>query len=79
MCRPTNVEFKKIGGWDAVLYDMVIPGNTHSNIRAHWLQEGTWIDMHLSSLTEAKSPRQCRAALMKLLKQIRVENTDTTL
>jgi hypothetical protein len=76
---PTNVEFKKIGGWDAVLYDMMIPGNTHSNIRAHWLQEGTWIDMHLSSLTETKSPRQCRGALMKLLKQIRVENTDTTL
>jgi hypothetical protein len=35
--------------------------------------------MHLSSLTETKSPRQCRGALMKLLKQIRVENTDTTL
>jgi hypothetical protein len=76
---PTNFEFKKIGGWDAVLYDMDIPGNTHSNIRAHWIQDDTWIDIHISSLTEGKSSRQCRAQLMRLLGQIRVENTADTL
>jgi hypothetical protein len=76
---PTDVEFKKIEGWDAVLYNMDIPGNTHSNIRAHWIQDSTWIDIHLSSLTEAKTPRQCRATLMRLLGQIRVENTNDTL
>jgi hypothetical protein len=76
---PTEVEFKKIGGWDAVLYNMKIPGNTHSSIRAHWIQESTWIDIHISSLTEAKSARQCRATLRKLLGQIRVENTNDTL
>jgi hypothetical protein len=77
--NPTDVVFKKIGVWDAVLYNMNIPGGTHSNIRAHWIQENTWIDIHISSLTEAKSPRQCRAALMKLLGQIRVESTNTML
>jgi hypothetical protein len=35
--------------------------------------------MHISSLTEGKSPRQCRATLMRLLGQIRVENTNDTL
>lgn len=77
--NPTDVEFKKIGGWDAVLYNMNMPGNTHSNIRAHWIQESTWIDIHISSLAEGKSPRQCRATLIRLLGQIRVENTSTTL
>ena len=76
---PTDVEFKKIAGWDAVLYNMDIPENTHSNIRAHWIEESTWIDVHLSSLTEGKSPKQCRATLVRLLKQIRVESTNTAL
>jgi len=77
--HPTEVEFKKISGWDAVFYNMKIPGNTHSSIRAHWIQENTWIDMHISSLTEAETTRQCRATLRKLLGQIRVENTNETL
>jgi hypothetical protein len=76
---PTDVEFRKISGWEAILYNMNIPGNTHSNIRAHWVQEGTWIDIHISSLTENKSPRQCRATLVRLLGQIGVENTNNML
>jgi hypothetical protein len=76
---PTEVEFKRIGGWDAVFYNMDLPGDTHSNVRAHWIQEGTWIDIHISSLAGAKSTRQSRATLRKLLGQIRVENTNTTL
>jgi hypothetical protein len=76
---PVDVEFKKIGGWDAVLYNMDLPGNTHSNIRAHWIQESTWIDMHISALTDGKSARRCRATLSKLLAQIGVENTNNTL
>lgn len=76
---PTDVEFKKLGGWDAVLYNMDMPGNTHSNIRAHWIQDDTWIDIHVTSLTEGKSPKQCRATLTRLLAQIGVENTSTTL
>jgi hypothetical protein len=77
--NPTDVEFKRIGRWDAVLYTMSIPGGMHSNIRAHWIEESTWVDMHVSSLTEGKTARQCRATLMRLLGQINVENTNTTL
>lgn len=76
---PTDVEFKKIGGWDAVLYNMNLSGNTHSSIRAHWIQESTWIDIHISALTDGKSPKKCRDTLIKLLKQIGVENTNNTL
>jgi hypothetical protein len=76
---PTGVEFKKIGGWDAVFYNMDLPGNTHSSIRAHWIQESTWIDIHISALTDGKSARQCRTTLRKLLSQIGVENTNNTL
>jgi hypothetical protein len=77
--KPTEVEFKRVKGWDAVLYNMNMPGDTHSNIRAHWIEEGTWIDIHLSSLTEGKTPRQCRAALARLLGQIQVQSTNTML
>jgi hypothetical protein len=77
--HPTDVIFKKIGGWDAVLYNMNIAERVHSNVRAHWIQESTWIDVHLSSLTAAKSPKQCRATLVRLLRQIQVESTSTTL
>ena len=56
------------------------PGqHTLQSAGAHWIQESTWIDIHLSSLTGQKSPRQCRATLMRLLDQIRVENTNNTL
>ena len=58
---------------------MNIPGNTHSSIRAHWIQESTWIDIHLSALTDGKPSRQCRATLVKLLQQIGVEDTNNTL
>ncbi len=76
---PAEVEFKKIGGWDAVLYNMDLPGSQHSNVRAHWIQENTWIDIHLSALMDGKPAKKCRASLVRLLGQIRVENTDTTL
>jgi hypothetical protein len=58
---------------------MDLPGNTHSSIRAHWIQESTWIDIHISALTDSKSARQCRTTLRKLLSQIGVENTNNTL
>jgi hypothetical protein len=76
---PTEVEFRKIGAWDAVLYNMDIPGGTHSNIRAHWIEESTWIDIHVSALASGKTPRQCRTNLIRLLGQINVENTNVTL
>ena len=42
--EPESVEFRKIGGWDAVLYDLKIADAVHSNIRAHWIQDNAWVE-----------------------------------
>ena len=69
--KPTNVTFKKIGGWDAVIYQLPPAGGSGSHIRAHWLQAGTWIDIHLSSHGEGSADEKT-ASLESLLEKIRV-------
>jgi hypothetical protein len=61
-----DVSFKKVGGWDVVVYDQPVPGGTNSHIRAHWVQSGTWIDVHLS-LTSTAPSEKLRAALEAFL------------
>ena len=77
--EPDSVEFRKIGGWDAVLYDLKIADTVHSNIRAHWIQENTWVDIHITAIAAPKSPKQTRATLLKMLERVHVENTNETL
>lgn len=48
IAKPRDVSFEHIGTWNAVLYDMTGQDTTNTNIRAHWVQSGTWIDIHLS-------------------------------
>ena len=47
--QPDNVAFRKIGRWDTIVYHMPRSGGGFTHIRAHWVQAGTWIDLHLSS------------------------------
>jgi hypothetical protein len=64
--KPVNVSFEKIGGWDTVLYDQMFSGVVSSHIRAHWVQAGTWIDIHLSTTTyssSAENRKKLRAVL----------------
>jgi hypothetical protein len=77
---PANVSFQKVGGWEVVLYDMlaspgsnmpVSPGN-NPHIRAHWVQAGTWIDLHLS-MVSGHPNADCRAQVMALLKSIQIK------
>ncbi|MBI3545233.1 MAG: hypothetical protein HY081_01355 [Gammaproteobacteria bacterium] len=71
--NPQNVSFVKIGGWDAITYDMPIASGSNPHIRAHWLQAGTWIDIHLSIISSR--PRQeAGAQLQSLLKAIQVKD-----
>src|SRR5258705_10027971 len=58
LAAPKEVAFEKIDGWDAVLYDMPIPSASNSHVRAHWVQAGTWIDIHLS-VTSERSRSEC--------------------
>lgn len=67
--EPRDVLFKKIGNWDAIVYDMDIPGATNSHIRAHWIQSGTWIDVHLSVVSK-QSSREARSKIESMLNSI---------
>ena len=68
---PGNVVFERIAGWDTVTYDQVFSGIVSSHLRAHWVQAGTWIDLHLSTTTQASSAEN-RKKLKALLRSISV-------
>ena len=67
-----NVLFTKISNWDAIFYDITAPGGSSTHIRAHWVQSGTWIDIHLSIASDSPVP-ELRATLQSLLKSIQVK------
>jgi len=69
--EPRDVVFRKVGKWDAVAYSIPIPGANNAHLRAHWLQAGTWIDIHLS-LTSKMPDAENRAKLETMLKAIQV-------
>lgn len=64
--EPRNVSKEEIGNWDAIEYETAIPHGTNSHIRAHWVQAGTWIDIHFS-LTSERSPEESRKFLRSVL------------
>lgn len=68
---PQAVSFARYSDWEAVIYDITFPSGSNTHIRAHWVQAGTWIDLHLSTTTYA-TPVENRAKLKSLLKSISV-------
>jgi hypothetical protein len=52
--EPREIRFEKIGGWDGVIYTTSIGPVARRHIRAHWVQDGTWIDLHISVGIEAE-------------------------
>jgi len=68
---PQNVAFSKTGGWETIAYEIPVPDVTFSNLRAHWVQAGTWIDLHLS-LTNRQAAREARARLVAFLASVSV-------
>ena len=69
--QPINVSFEKLGGWDTVMYDHNLDNLVSSHLRAHWVQSGTWIDLHLSTTTN-RSSTENREKLRSLLRGISV-------
>ena len=61
--------------WEAVIYDIETPFGSNSNIRANWVQAGTWIDLHLS-ITSNRPPAENRAKLKSVLKSVRVRQKE---
>ena len=72
---PLAVSFARISDWEAVLYDMQLAAGSNSHIRAHWVQAGTWLDLHLS-ITSDRSPAENRRNLKSVLKAIRVRQKE---
>ena len=72
---PQAVSFARISGWDAILYDLATPFAANSHISAHWVQAGTWIDLHLS-ITSDRTTTENRAKLKSVLKTIQVRQKE---
>lgn len=69
--QAVNVSFERLGGWDTVMYDQTLDNLVSSHVRAHWVQSGTWIDLHLSTTT-TRSSAENRKQLRSLLGGIAV-------
>lgn len=69
--EPQDVSFEDIGNWKTVWYDLKAPGGYDSNIRAEWVQDGTWIDLHIS-LGANVPPSEIRGKLRTFLNSIQV-------
>jgi hypothetical protein len=69
--EPVNVSFEKLGGWDTILYDHNFGSTVNSHLRAHWVQSGTWIDVHVSTTTKGTSAEN-RKRLRAVLKGISI-------
>lgn len=68
-----NVEFTKVGNWQVVLYDLPTKVATFPNLRANWVQAGTWIDLHLSA---PKAGPEGRGRMLEMLRAIEVRERE---
>ena len=64
-----RVAFVRLGNWETIAYERAVPNSTNSHLHAHWVQAGTWIDLHVS-LTTSGSSQDARAKLESLLRTI---------
>ena len=70
------MSFERRGQWDAVFYHLPLPGGSSAHVRAHWVQSGTWIDVHLS--VTGKEPYAInRKAVEALLQSLKVREKPT--
>ena len=73
---PKNVSFITVSNWDAVIFDQPYDGFTIAHLRAHWLQAGTWIDIHISQKSNS-SNSEARSRLIEILKAIQVREKNS--
>ena len=67
--EPRSVSLKTIGIWQTIFYDLDLPGVTNRHVRAHAVQAGTWIDLHIS-LTGSGPQTPNREDLISVLEKI---------
>jgi hypothetical protein len=66
--EPRDLEFKKIAGWDCVVFTNSLGSAQRRHIRAHWIQDGTWIDLHISVRMNAESSAHDFLSAVKVIK-----------
>jgi len=71
LALPRNVAKASLDGWELVTYDLPLPSGGAAHIRAEWVQDGTWIDVHLS-VSGGGSIESVRATAKEVLEKIRV-------
>ena len=64
-----RVVFGRQGNWETIAYERAVPNFTNAHLHAHWVQAGTWIDLHISLMTNGSS-QGARAKLEALLRSI---------
>jgi hypothetical protein len=70
---PVRVEKLREGAWEVVAFDVSVPGAVQSNLRAERVEAGTWIDLHLSTITrDTSASTKLRAELLAALRQVQV-------
>jgi hypothetical protein len=69
---PTNVEFLDFAGWQTVFYGVASPAGVLSHVRAHRIESGVWMDVHLS-MTYEMAPEDSKDRLREALAAVRVD------
>ena len=69
--NPQNVVITNVGSWQAIFYDLAVPNGTNLHVRAHLVQAGTWIDLHISLFGDPSAPPN-RSTLKDMLNRITV-------
>jgi hypothetical protein len=75
LLSPQNVSFDKIGNWDVIFYELQVSRFTSYYIMAHWVQAGTWIDLHIS-ITPYTPSAESKSKIIELLKAITVKEKE---
>ena len=71
---PRDVSTRKVGNWEAILYDISIPGGSNTHIRSEWVAGNTWIDLHISVTTRLPIDA-ARKIAMDVLTSIQVDES----
>ncbi|AWI09769.1 hypothetical protein [Ereboglobus luteus] len=71
-----NLEYLKIKEWDVMVHELEIPIKTQNTLqvtlRANLLEDGTWIDLRLSSMGIASQRADMRKALIDYINTLQV-------
>ena len=67
--EPKDVVITKTSNWDVISYTTSLESISRAHVRAHWVQEDTWIDIHISVLVSgsvADAAKQAGAILTSI-------------